>query len=170
MDTKGLAEYAEGVYHATAGLFDLVPEEKLDWRPSQENNWMTAGQLMLHLANATGICMKGFITGEWPEMPEPEGGGDAMLPPAEALPTVTSVAEAKDKLEEDRKLTAALLDDLSEEDFRGRVVTPPWDPRPSPLWKQLFMMVEHQISHKTTLFTYLKILGIDVNTGHLYGM
>ncbi len=170
MNTKGLADYAEGVYRATMTLFDLVPEDKLDWRPSDKNNWWTTSQLLMHLTTATGVCMKGFITGEWPEMPEFEGCEEGVLPPAEVFPTVASVAEAKRMLEEDRKLAATQLAELSDDDFSNKIVTAPWDPRPLPLWNQLLMSVEHQISHKTTLFGYLKLLGVDVNTGHLYGM
>ncbi len=165
MDTKGLAMYTDHVYQATAGLMRLVPEDKLGWRPSDANNWMTTGQLLAHLTNATGVCMNGFITGQWPEMP-----GEEMLPQTEKMPSVSSVAEALEKLDEDRSLTANLLAELSEDDFRGRMVPAPWNPTPLPLWAQLLQMVEHQINHKAMLFAYLKLLGIEVNTGHLYGM
>lgn len=165
MDTKGLAQYSDKVYTATIGLMKLVPEDKLDWRPSDTNNWMTVGQLLAHLPTATGFCMNGFITGQWPEMPDEE-----MLPSAEKCPTVTSVAEAIEKIEADRQLAATLLADLSEEDFRNRMVAAPWNPTPTPLWQQLLFMVEHQINHKATLFAYLKLLGVEVNTMHLYGM
>ncbi len=165
MNTEGLAQYADQVYKATIGLMKMVPENKLDWRPSDENNWMTVGQLLEHLTCSTGLCMKGFITGEWPEIPEGE-----MLPPAEKLPASPSVADAVEKTEADRKLTAGLLAELSDDDFDNRIVTAPWDPTEQPLWNQLFMMVEHQINHKASLFAYLKLLGVEVNTGHLYGM
>jgi len=167
MDTKGLLQYANQVYKATAGLMKLAPADKLNWRPSGTNNWMTLGQLLDHLAEATGLGMKGFITGEWPPMPEEETG---TLPPAEKMPSVSSVAAALDRLEADRNLTAKLLTNLSEDDFRNRMVTAPWNPTPLPLWSQLLLMVEHQINHKAMLFAYLKMLGIPVHTGHLYGM
>lgn len=165
MDTKGLAQYADQVYKATAGLMKLVPEDKLDWRPSDTNNWMTIGQLLAHLPEATGFCMNGFITGQWPEIPEGE-----MLLPAEKMPSVSSVGEALEKLEADRQLTAKLLADLSEDDFHNRMVTAPWNPAAMPLWSQLLHMVEHQVNHKAMLFAYLKLLGVEVNTGHLFGM
>ena len=167
MNAQGLAEYADQVYKATAGLVKMVPEKKLNWRPAETNNWMTMGQLLDHLASATGRPMQGFITGQWPEMP---GAEDGMLPPAEKWPSVWTVAEALRKLEADRRLTAQLLADLPDEDFRGRMVAAPWNPAPLPLCSQLLHMVEHQISHKTMLFAYLKLLGVEVTTGHLYGM
>lgn len=165
MDPKGLAQYANQVYRATAGLMKLVPADKLTWRPSDTNNWMTTGQLLAHLADATGAAMGGFITGKWPEMPEGEG-----LPPAEKMSSVASVGEALEKLEADRRLMEKLLADLSGDDFRKRMVTAPWNPTPLPLWMQLLLMVEHQINHKAMLFAYLKLLGVAVHTGHLYGM
>jgi uncharacterized damage-inducible protein DinB len=165
MDTKGLAQYAEQAYKATAGLMKLAPADKLNWRPAPTNNWMTLAQLLCHLADATGEGMNGFITGQWPAMPEGE-----MLPTAEKMPSVSSVTAALEKLEADRRLTAKLLAELSENDFHSRIVTAPWDPRPLPLWCQLLLMVEHQINHKMMLFAYLKLLGVAVNTGHLYGM
>jgi uncharacterized damage-inducible protein DinB len=165
MDAQGLAKVAQEVYNATSGLMKMVPPDKLDWRPSGENNWMTLGQLLAHLPEATGLCIKGFVTGEWPDMPEGE-----MLPSAEKMPSVSSVNEAVERLEADRKVAMDLLAGLSDEDFRGRTVTAPWNPEPTPLWMQLLFMVEHQIAHKNMLFAYLKLLGLPVNTGHLYGM
>ena len=165
MDTKGLAQYADGVFKATEGLMRMVPEDKLGWKPSDDNNWMTAGQLLHHLPECTGLCMKGFITGEWPESPEGE-----MLPLAEKMPSAPTIADALERLKADRELTAGLLAELSQEDYNQKMVKAPWNPDPTPLWTQLVFMVEHQIAHKNMLFAYLKLLGIDVNTGHLYGM
>ncbi len=165
MDTNGLAQYADQIYAATIGLMKLVPSDKVDWRPADENNWMTIGQLLAHLPTATGFCMNGFINDEWPEMPEED-----MLPSAKNMPSVSSMEEAIDKMQADRKLTAELLAELPEEDFQNQMTTAPWDPRPLPLWSRLLQMVEHQVSHKTTLFTYLKLLGAEVDTRHLYGM
>ena len=165
MDTKGLAEYAEGVFAATTGLIKMIPEDKLDWKPDLENNWMTVGQLLEHLHTSTGFCMQCFIKDEWPIMSEEE-----MMPSAEKLPTVSSIAEALEKMEGDRQLTAQILADLSEEDYQNRLVTAPWNPQEKPLWQQLLYMVEHQVNHKATLFAYLKHMGVKVNTLNLYGM
>ncbi len=57
----------------------------------------------------------------------------------------------------------------------GTVRTVVWEnggsnPASYPLWMQLLQMVEHQINHKAMLFAYLKLLGVEVNTMHLYGM
>lgn len=166
MDTQGLAQYTEKVYKATDGLMRMAPEDKMGWRPSETGDWMSMGQLLHHLTDATGMGMNGFITGEWPEMPE----GAVVLPGVEQMPSVSSIAEACEKLDTDRRLAAKLFAQLSEEDFRNRMVAAPWLPTPLPLCTQLLLMVEHQISHKTMLFMYLKMLGLEVDTGSLYGM
>lgn len=165
MDPKGLAQYAEQAYKATAGLMKLIPADKINWKPSQTNNWMTVGQLICHLSDSTGSAMESFVTGQWPPMPP-----DMALPTAEQMPTVSSVAEGLKKLEDDRRIMAKVLAALPEADFRGRMVTAPWNPTPMPLWTQLLLMVEHQITHKVMLFAYLKMLGVPVNTAHMYGM
>ena len=92
--TDLLKQEVEGAYHATEGLFKLVDKDKLGWKPATGKNWMTTGQVLHHLTNACGFCVKGFVTGDWgmpagakPEDMKPED----MLPPAEKLPTVKSV-------------------------------------------------------------------------------
>jgi uncharacterized damage-inducible protein DinB len=165
MNTQGLAQYAGQVYKATAGLMKLVPDDRIDWKPADTNNWMTTGQLLEHLISATGVCINGFVTGEWPPMPE-----DGMMTSAEKTPTVTSVDDALERLETDRVLAMKLLDEMSEDDFSNKTVTAPWNSVPMPMWCQLLQMVEHQINHKAMLFAYLKLMGVEVNTAHLYGM
>ena len=49
----------EYTYKLTDGLLDLVDYESLDWKPSTENNWMTMGQLLMHITNACGAAMRG---------------------------------------------------------------------------------------------------------------
>ena len=97
MDTNGLTEYANGIYRATAGLMKRVSADDLGWRPAEGGDWMTLGQLLLHLAQATGPFTKGFVTGEWPEGPEGEG-----LASAGSMPSVGSAGEAGARLAADR--------------------------------------------------------------------
>ena len=55
----------ESTYRATQGLLDLVDEEKLDWKPSEGSDWMTTGQLLMHLTISCGAPMCGYVTGDW---------------------------------------------------------------------------------------------------------
>jgi hypothetical protein len=93
-----------------------------------------------------------------------------MLPPAEQLPTVGSLAEAKNMLAEDKKLALAMLDQCSEDDLANKPSPAPWDPEDMPLGRRLMEMVHHLGSHKDQLFFYLKLQGHPVNTHDKWGM
>lgn len=161
----------ESNYMLTEGLFNLVDEDKLGWKPSKENNWMTTGQLLRHLSNACGAPIKGFVTGDW-GLPEGVDFADLspeeMLPPAEKLPTVNSVAEAKKLLKKDKQIALDMLDKCDEEILTNQISKAPWDSSEMVLGHRLLQMVSHLSHHKTQLFYYLKLQGKKVNTSHLW--
>jgi uncharacterized damage-inducible protein DinB len=167
---KREAEYNYGV---TEKIFDLVQDGDLGWKPATGSNWMTTGQLLMHVATACGSAFKGFVTGDWglpagvdPSQMSPED----MLPPAEKMPAVKTVAEAKKILAEDKKTGLEMLKRLSEEDLAHKIAPAPWDPSPMILGHRLLQMVGHLNQHKGQLYYYLKLQGKPVNTGHLWGM
>ena len=88
-----LSGQIEYTYKVTDGLLDMVDDSSLGWKPSSENNWMTTGQLLMHISSACGQPVRGFITGDW-GMPEGVDINDLapgdMLPPAEKLPAAGS--------------------------------------------------------------------------------
>lgn len=169
----------EANYKAADALMAMVGDADLGWKPASGRNWMTTGQLLMHLTNACGFCCRGFLTGDW-GMPEgacegaPDGGEipmEAMLPPAEALPTVESVAEARRLLAEDKQLALAMIREAGEAKLDGLLVAAPWCPQEKlALGQQFLGMVCHLQTHKSQLFYYLKLMGRDVNTMHLWGM
>ena len=160
-------------YAVTDKLMDLVDDGALDWKPATGENWMTTGQLLMHLTNACGAPVRGFVTGDW-GMPEGMDIGDMppedMLPPAEKLPTVGSVAEAKKLLAEDKQVALAMVAEAGEERLANEKVTPPWGGQEGLLGRELLGMVGHLGAHKGQLFYYLKLQGKPVNTGHLFEM
>ncbi|MBZ0257174.1 DinB family protein [bacterium] len=174
MKWKELLEYEmENAYRCANVLIDLVDDGELDWKPSQGDNWMNNGQLLKHISEACGMCIKGFVTGDWglPEDFDPSKmSKDEMLPPAEKMATVASVAEAKELLAKDKQLAHDMLNSVSEDDLDGKMVSAPWDPTQLKLGVQLLSMVNHLILHKSQLFYYLKMQGKPVNTFHLFGM
>ena len=93
-----------------------------------------------------------------------------MLPPAEKMPTVKSVAEAKKLLAEDKKLAFDMLKNVSENDLAHRKAPAPWEPSEKLLGHRLLEMIGHLAQHKGQLYYYLKLQGKPVNTGHLWGM
>jgi hypothetical protein len=163
----------ESNYSAADKLFDLVKDDELDFKPVTGSNWLSMGQLLLHISNACGSNIKGFVTGDW-GMPDgvdlEEMSPEEMLPPAEKFPTVTTVAEAKSLLAEDKKLSQELLDKCTDEDLRLKPAPAPWDPRQVILGHRILEMVDHLRQHKSQLYYYLKLQGKPVNTMHLYGM
>ena len=161
----------EDSYRRTLTLLDLVDEGALDWKPATGENWMSTGQLLHHLTNACGFCFKGFVTGDW-GMPADfdlnTASHEEMLPPADRLPAVTTVAEARKLIEEDKALALATLASVSEEELETRPAPAPWDPSQVLLGHRLLQMVEHLKQHKGQLFYYLKLQGKAVNTMHLW--
>lgn len=164
-----LEEDAAGMYRATEGLFGLVDEDSLDWKPSTGSNWMTVGQLLLHCTDALGKTWKGFATGDWGMPVDPaEAAQDEMMPPAERMPSVASVAEALQLLAADRDLAMQVLSDVSEERLAGEKTAPPWGGPERTLYQHLNEMIWHLGQHKGQLYYYLKLQGKDVNTMHLW--
>ena len=161
----------ESTYPVTEALLDLVDEGNLDWKPATGSNWMTVGQLLHHLTDACGAAMRGFVTGDWGMPADVEIPPEDMLPSAEKLPTMASVAECKCLLAEDKALALEMLARCSEDELATKQVTAPWNPdNPMGLGYRLLQMVGHLGSHKAQLFYYLKLQGVAVHTGHLWGM
>jgi hypothetical protein len=144
-----------------------VDEGKLSWKPSTGGNWMTTGQLLRHMTDACGMTFKGFVTGDWgmPEGMDPSSmSPEDMLPPAEKMPTIGSVAEAKKLLEEDRKLALAVLQQSGESNLATKTAPAPWDPSDMKLGHRLLQMVGHLNQHKGQL-SLSEAAGKPVNTG-----
>jgi hypothetical protein len=163
----------DSAYSVTEKLISKTNDKMLGWKPSTGTNWMTTGQLLMHLSSACGATCKGFITGDWglpkdadPSKMKPE----EMLPPAEKMPSARSIAEAQALLAADRKTALECLSTCSEEDLEKKPAPAPWDPTPMNLGRRLLQMVEHLKAHKGQLFYYLKLQGVPVDTMDYWGM
>ncbi len=172
--TELLNESVKDVYQSTEGLMKQVDDGMLDWKPETGQNWMTVGQLLMHINSACGACCKGFVTGDW-GMPEGVKIEDLpmeeMLPPAEKMPSVETIAQAREGLAADQKVALEMLEKAGENDLAGKITTAPWNPAESlTLGRHLLQMISHLAQHKAQLFYYLKLMGKPVNTMHLYGM
>ncbi len=171
--TQLLKSELETAYDTTARLLDKVDPDSLDWKPGSGGNWMTVGQLLQHLGGACGAPCKGFVTGDWglpPGVKLEDLSAEEMLPPAEKLPAVRSVDEARKLLCEDKAVALAMIDAAGENDLAGRQVSAPWAPGLEyALGRHLLQMVQHLDVHKAQLFYYLKLQGKPVNTADLWG-
>jgi len=170
---KLLHRQAEDAYRATEGLLCLVDDDKLGWKPASGSNWLTTGQLLKHLTGACGAMCRGFVTSDWGIPPEPSQDLEEavdMLPPAERFPAVGSVAEAERELAADKRVALEMIERTDEKDLWERRTSAPWDPTERTLGEGLTESIEHLVSHKAQLYYYLKLQGVDVNTGHLWGI
>lgn len=174
--TELLTDSVEENYRVTDNLMAMVGDDELDWKPATGSNWLTVGQLLLHLTQSCGWCCDAFLTGNWgpPEGALAEDGPpseEAMLPPAEAMASVDSVQAARDALAADKQVALAAIATAGEAKLAGETVAAPWAPEhPAIYGRQFLGMVTHLQSHKSQLFHYLKSMGKDVNTMHLWGM
>lgn len=160
-------------YSIAEKLMGMVQDSELNWKPATGSNWMTIGQLLHHISNACGGTVKGFVTGDWgfpPDMDPSQLPADMMLPPAEKLPSVSSVAEARKLLAEDKKTAFDMLATCSEKRLATEIARAPWDKMEMVLGQRLLEMAQHLSSHKGQLFYYLKLQGKPVNTMHLWGV
>jgi hypothetical protein len=127
---------------------DSVDPDNLHWKPASGGNWMTAGQILKHIANACGAGCRGFVTGDWgpPECTKVED------PPPE-LPTTESFAE-------DKAIALQMINQAGENDLANKEAATPWAPGvESPLGRHLLQMVQHLDRHKPRLFYYWKLQG-----------
>jgi hypothetical protein len=158
-------DFVEQIRSAQApirGLVEMVPNDKLDWAPA--TGFMTIGQLLKHLTENWGI-VKMFVTGKWPFSTEQEMTEAMKL---ENLPSCTK-EEALSGLEKDLQEGVTYIEDeISEEDFFGKVITAPWGYE-ARICDAVVFTRDHFLNHKMQLFLYLKLLGIPVNTSTLYG-
>ena len=163
----------EGTYKGAELLVGMVEDTQLNWKPATGSNWMTTGQLLMRITNACGAPIKGFVTGDW-GMPEGMDIKDLkpeeMMPPAEQLPAVASVAEAQKLLAEDKKTALEFLAQCNEHDLSTKPAPAPWDDANTILGLRMLQMISHLQIHKAQLFYYLKLQGKPVNTQHLWTM
>jgi len=166
--TGVLLTEAETTYAITDHLFRLVTDDELAWTPPVGKGWMSVGQLLMHCADVgCGKAIQGFVTGDWG--PEADSTEQDHVPPAEALPSVTSVRQAIELLAADRRLAMDGIRDAGEENLHERTVAAPWGGPEISLFRQLLHMIAHLAQHKGQLFYYLKLMGKEVNTSDLWG-
>jgi hypothetical protein len=146
-------------YRPAKTLIEMVPADKLDWRPGPK--FMSLGQLICHMSSGVGESLQLLQTGRWPSMDEMLKGMKQ-----ENLPSC-GVEEALKKLEADKQVLRAVLDEISEADFAGRVVSVPWGFQ-GKFELMAISFLEHFTNHKMQLFTYLKLLDLPIDTQTLY--
>ena len=134
-----LSEHLERFRGVTLQTLDLVPDDKLPWRPA-EGLWSFAQQF-LHIAQTEDFYAQGFFSGDWDL--------GRFAPPAGPL----TREMVKEKLRETRAFTLdpARLDSIA---------TVPNIPVQWSLRSWLWYLVEHEVHHKAQLALYLRQIGV----------
>jgi uncharacterized damage-inducible protein DinB len=160
MNSQQFAEYARLMLAPTIQLFRQVPEDKIGWQPTKES--FTAGQLMHHMAFALQFNANGIGKNEW-SIPSLRH----VLVANRRTPTV-SVNEAVSLYE---KTSAQFLETFTlmpdDEFFTAEVDSIQLGKVQK--WKIALFALDHHLNHKAELFMYLKLMGIKVHSGDLYG-
>ena len=171
--TQLLKHEIESAYSTTAKLLDKVDPASFDWKPATGHNWMTVGQLLKHITEACGVGCNAFVTGDWglpPGKTWAELAPEEMIPPAEKMPSVHSIEQAREELEKDKALALETIEQAGENDLANVIIAAPWAPgKKAALGYQLLNMIHHLERHKAQLFYYLKLQGKPVNTMDLWG-
>ena len=163
MNKTEFIEQMKSTQRPLAGMVEMVPDDKLDWAPAK--GFMKMGQLLKHLSENWCI-IKMMVEQKWPFSGEQEMVEAMKL---ENLPSCTK----KEALAAMAKDLAEAVDyvekGISEAEFFEKKVSAPWG-FDGEIWKAVLMAKDHQMNHKMQLHLYLKMLGLPVNTGTLYGM
>jgi len=159
MTLQNYLQYFDEMLTPSVPLFRMVPPDKIDWKPTERS--FTTGQLMAHIAGALGVYGRGIARGEWGYASMRE-----IFLRNRRTPSL-KVEEAVAVLEKNHVEFNQLLRTLTEEEFDSGEIDTPQLGR-VPRWRIAMLALEHHINHRAELFMYLKILGVEVNTGHLY--
>lgn len=155
-----LLQHAEGLNRVTDTLIRISPPDKLGWKPGDP--FMTVGQVLHHLADCPNVITWAVRNG----FPTPE-----QLPRLieEGLKQTADPSAASKRLAENFATARNELTALSDSDLVQRSVTVPFGgSRSIPLGLALLSAIQHQTNHTMQLFSYLKLLGLAVNSDTLY--
>ena len=161
--------FTSRVVNATRGLVNKTPEDKLDWRP--DPSFMKMSAVLHHVSNLVGSQLSDVMNEAWEYRPA-GAAGDAQpspaLPSADSCPTVTCVDQARKMIAADWRLFEERFARVDEDTFNRQVCRIPWMAPGTILRDYMLMATEHLSNHRMQLFLYLRLLGVKVDTTHLY--
>jgi len=145
-------DYREKVRQRTLKVIACIPKEKFDWRYAEGK--FSFADIIRHLATierymyAENVQLKpSRYPGHGPELAD--GPEDVMA--------------FFNRLHQE---SVAIFNRLSADDLQKKCVTP--GGTPITVWKWLRAMVEHEVHHRSQIYTYLGMLGIP--TPPIYGL
>ena len=140
-------------------LLDLIPPDKIEWRPLPES--LRLCEVLGHLLE----CLAGFCASLYAVNPKPL----AHFLKLRELPVnhCCKVEEAGKRMHQDLNCIREGLA-LVNDDELARPIPTVFVPGGEPLMTILLGNLEHFVNHKYQLFFYLKLLDVAVNTDDLY--
>ncbi len=132
------------IHQQTVNLMKVAPDDQYDWKTCESA--MTLGALMNHF-------------------PQSEAGlahavaHDTM--PTERPTSINNTAALIAAFDVSHEAAVALVSTLGPERF-GETITPFHPSRPMTREQLLYGMLEHEIHHRGQLYTYLRMLGVEV--------
>ena len=140
-----LREHFERFRGVTLQMLEMIPEEKLAWRPAEKLR--SFAEQFVHIARAEDYYARGFFAGDWNlervKLPSgPLSREELRRELTEPRPFLMQHLEALD---------AARLDSIAQV---------PNVPVPRSLRAWLWYMVEHEVHHKSQLALYMRQVGI----------
>jgi hypothetical protein len=143
----------------TEHLITLIPPDKLEWRPHP--NSVRVCDLLGHLLE----CLAGFCATLYALNPEALVHFSRLR--ELRVNHCCGIEEATIRIAEYRNHIAEGIDLVLDEDL-SRCIPTVFVPEGEAVLTLLLGNLEHLINHKYQLFSYLKLLGVDVGTRDLY--
>jgi hypothetical protein len=140
-------------------LLDLVPADKIEWRPLPES--LRLCEVLGHLLE----CLAGFCAALYAVNPE----ALSHFLTLRDLP-VNHCCEVKEARERMQTYSGCIREGFARltDDDLVRIIPTVFAPDGEPLMTILLGNLEHFINHKYQLFFYLKLLGVSIGTSDLY--
>jgi len=158
MTREQFIKYSDRLGNLSDVLISLAPANQLDWKPD-DGNWFTLGQQVWHLAGSFGIM--GWMAEGCPPPSEEQKRARAEGPKS------MTPEQARTVLAEKRAYVREKLAALSDADYASKHVDTGFGISGT-IQEALIRAAEHTNNEKMRLFTYLKLLGVPVNTPTLY--
>lgn len=133
--------YYDNIYKRTMKVIELIPEDKLEWRP--QKGMFSFGDIIRHLFNLERYMFVESVL------------RDKNLYRGHEGQIQGSITEYASNLHQDG---IKLLKSLTDLDLEKRCKTP--DNIEIRRWKWLRAMIEHHVHHRAQLYTYLHMIGI----------
>lgn len=152
--------FAKDVFNTTTPLFQLIPVDKINWKPIERS--FTLGQQMNHICEALKFNADALAFNKWSVSSLKE-----IFVANRYLQEVT-VEVGIENFKYSSEYFLNSVSTLTDSDFSENTIeTPQWGKILK--WRFGLFILEHHINHKAQIFDSLKLLNVSLNSANLYG-